>query len=199
MSHPLSVTFKHESKSSQLWALLTLLPIKIVIIIPHIIIFFVLGIIAEILAAVGIVITLFAGEYPKMIENFVIGIMRWAWRVNSYLYCMTDKYPPFKMESVSDFPADLKFEHQEKSSRLWVLFTIIPVKFFILIPHFVVLFVMTLLAAFAIFFGIFAVLFTGKYPQSFENLIVTMQNYSMRIFVYLACMTDKYPSIDWKK
>jgi len=38
---------------------------------------------------------LFTGKYPAGMFKFIEGYYRWQWRVNSYWFFMTDKYPPF--------------------------------------------------------------------------------------------------------
>jgi len=186
-------------KSSRLWALLTLFGIKAIALIPHMIVLYILQIVSAILMIIGIIATLFMGRYPQGIENFLVGIARWGWRLTAYFMCMTDKYPPFTLKPVDGYPADLSFEHQEKSSRLWALLTIIPIKYILLIPHMIVLFVMELIAAICMFLGLFGTLFMGRYPASFEKVIVTFFRYAFRMGAYFMCWTDKYPPLSWKE
>ncbi|MCB0504328.1 MAG: DUF4389 domain-containing protein [Cyclobacteriaceae bacterium] len=40
-------------------------------------------------------VVLFTGSYPAGWHEFNVGTIRWATRVNLYLYFMTDDYPPF--------------------------------------------------------------------------------------------------------
>ncbi len=42
---------------------------------------------------------LFTGRYPKGLFDFVVGVARWATRVNAYVLLLTtDKYPPFSLQ-----------------------------------------------------------------------------------------------------
>ena len=163
MAYPANATFQHQEKSSRLWALLTLIPIKSIALIPHMIALYILQIVSAILMIIGVIATLFMGRFPQGIENFIVGVARWGWRLMSYYMCMTDKYPPFTLKPVEGYPADLTFEHQEKSSRLWALLTIIPIKYVLLIPHMIVMFVMEIIAVICMFLGLFVTLFTGRY------------------------------------
>ena len=195
--HPADLAFQHQEKSSRLWALLTIIPIKILAILPHFFVLMFLGIIVMFAGILGVFAVLFTGKYPQSFENFVIGFYRWQWRLTAYYSCITDKYPPFTMKE-ADYPAALTFEHQEKSSRLWALLTIIPVKILVLLPHIIVLAFMQIAMSICILLGLFGTLFVGRYPKSFEKVIVATYKYILTINTYLFCLTDKYPPFPWK-
>ena len=198
MSYPANATFKHQEKSSRLWAVLTLFMIKGLILIPHMIALMFVGIASVFAAIIGVFAVLFTGKYPQSFANFIMGLYRWQWRLMTYYLCMQDKYPAFGLKETDD-PSNVTFEHQATSSRLWALLTLIPVKGIALIPHMIVLFVMSFIAAFCSFIGIFAVLFTGKYPQSFANMLTTMFRYQTRVNAFYLCITDQYPPIGWSE
>jgi hypothetical protein len=46
---------------------------------------------------IAIFAVLITGKWPQGMRNFVVGVMRWSTRVNSYLFLLTDKYPPFRL------------------------------------------------------------------------------------------------------
>ena len=110
--------------------------IKWLLAIPH---FFILCflwvgfVVAWVIALFAIV---FTGKYPRGLFDFNVGVLRWSWRVGFYSYqaLATDKYPPFTLESVDDYPADLKVEYPERLSQGLVL-----VKWWLLaIPHLII-------------------------------------------------------------
>lgn len=198
MAYPANATFEHQDKSSRLWAFFTLIPVKAIVLIPHMIVFFVLQMAMSFLMLIGLFAVLFAGRYPQGIENFVVGVIRWGWRLMAYFTCMTDKYPPFSLKA-GDYPADLSFDHQAKSSRLWALLTLVPVKMVLLVPHFFVLVVLEMVAFVCMLLGVFAALLTGKYPESFAGVLTTFFKYAFRVGTYAMCLTDQYPPVFWKE
>ena len=43
-------------------------------------------------------VVLITGKFPKGMHNYMVGVMRWAFRIGIYMSFMTDKYPPFSMK-----------------------------------------------------------------------------------------------------
>lgn len=73
--------------------------VKWLLALPHYIVLLFLGI-----GAVGAVIIawfaiLITGRYPRVLFDYVLGVMRWSARVSGYaLLLVTDVYPPFKLD-----------------------------------------------------------------------------------------------------
>jgi len=72
--------------------------VKWLLIIPHLIVLWFLGIagfFVYILAWFAILVT---GRYPRGLFRFMEGLLRWSLRVGIYSNLLTDHYPPFSME-----------------------------------------------------------------------------------------------------
>ena len=185
--------------------------IKWLLAIPHffILCFLWIGfVVAWVIALFAIV---FTSKYPRGLFDYNVGVLRWSWRVGFYSYEVlgTDKYPPFTLKSVADYPADLEVEYPERLSPGLAL-----VKWWLLaIPHYIIVGIFTggwqfregwrfyraweyqgtgLIFALVIIAAVI-LLFTGKYHQDIFRLVMGMNRWVYRVAAYTALMTDKYP------
>jgi hypothetical protein len=185
--------------------------VKWVLIIPHAIVLFFLWIAFVVLTIVAFFAILFTGRYPHGIFDFNVGVLRWTWRVSYYSYSAlgTDRYPPFTLGEVPDYPARLSVEYPQQLSRGLVL-----VKWWLLaLPHYLIIGVFTG-GAFAgynqangndawaygggligllVFIAAIVLLFAGRYPRGLYDLVMGMNRWVFRVGAYAALMTDRYP------
>jgi VIT1/CCC1 family predicted Fe2+/Mn2+ transporter len=98
--YPVDITIPRQERSSRWLALAFLLFMipKAIMVIPHFIVLYVLGVVAFVLTIVAQFIVLFTGSYPAGMHGIVSGTIRWQTRVNSYFLGLVDKYPPFSLK-----------------------------------------------------------------------------------------------------
>jgi hypothetical protein len=182
--------------------------VKWLLAIPHLIVLVALWLAFVVLTVVAFFAILFTGRYPRSIFDFNLGVLRWSWRVGFYTYdgLGTDRYPPFTLADVPDYPARLHVDYPEQLSRGLVL-----VKWWLLaIPHYLVLAVLFggpgfdwsgegkgsgmpgLVSLLVLFAGV-ALLFTSRYPRSLFELVMGLNRWGYRVAAYAALMTDRYP------
>ena len=72
--------------------------IKWLLVIPHYIVLFFLGIGLLVVTIIAWFAILFTGRYPRGLFDYTVGVMRWSTRVSCYAILLTtDKYPPFRL------------------------------------------------------------------------------------------------------
>ncbi len=71
--------------------------IKWLLAIPHIIVLLFLYIAASVAWVIAWFAILFTGRFPRGLFDFIVGVLRWQYRVNAYAYLMRDEYPPFSL------------------------------------------------------------------------------------------------------
>ena len=182
-----------EAPSRGLALLGALFFIKGLLLIPHIIILYFLGIAGFIVFYIGYWAVLITGSYPQGLFAFVLGVQRWSTRTDSWLYGTVDGYPPFSLGDV-DYPTSFEVDYPDASSRgLALLGALFFIKAFLLIPHFIILYALGLVSLVVVYIGYWVVLITGRYPRGIFDLVVGVQRWSYRSNAWFLGLTDRYP------
>jgi hypothetical protein len=173
--------------------------VKWILAIPHYVVLVFLWIGFVLVSVIALFAILFTGRYPRRLFDYNLGVLRWTWRVSFYAYSAlgTDRYPPFTLADVADYPARLDVAYPERLSRGLVL-----VKWWLLaVPHYLVLSllvgggpssaggvldILVLVAAVVL-------LWTGRYPESVFDFVIGLNRWCYRVAAYAALMTDQYP------
>ena len=91
--YPADLHIEYAESSSRLTTLFRWL-----LIIPHWIVVYFLGMITGILVLLALLAVLFTGRYPESLFAVIMGMNRWAYRVNAYGWLLVDEYPPFSFD-----------------------------------------------------------------------------------------------------
>lgn len=123
--YPVDLRVDQPAHSSRLWAILTIFWIKFFALIPHFICLAVLGIAQAIVAIIGQIMVAFTGRYPEGMYDFLTGVVRWNTRVGAFFFSLTDRYPPFALKSIPEYPVDVMIRRPERPSRKYAIATLV--------------------------------------------------------------------------
>ena len=130
---------------------------------------------------------LFQQKYPKWWYDWSLNITKFGGRVISYFALLTDVYPSTDEEQTVHI--DIAYPDVKKDLNRWLPL----VKWFMVIPHYIVLFFLGIAAGVCIIIAWFAILFTGKYPKGMYDFFVGYMRWSTRVNGYMYLLTDIYP------
>ena len=181
--HPISLHVADDLDRNRLTVFFRLL-----LVIPHAIVLALWGIGFFVLGFVSWFVALFTGSLPDGLHGIQANYVRYANRVNAYLYLVADPYPPFG--AAGTYPVDLEIAGPERQSRLTVFFRLI-----LAIPAWILASILMQLAQILAFIAWFVCLFTGKMPQGMRDLSAFCLRYNSQTFGYAFLLTQRYPSL----
>lgn len=145
-------------------------------------------------AAGGIIIVptllmiLIRQKYPKWWYNWNLELTKFSIRVGAYIFLLRDEYPSTDEEQAVHI--DIPYPDVKKDLVNWMPL----VKWFLAIPHVIVLCFLWIGAIIAVILAWFAILFTGTHPKGIFDFIVGVMRWTLRVNAYaLLLTTDEYP------
>ncbi len=142
-----------------------------------------------VLVLAPLLMIVFRRRYPGWWFDWNLELLRFGNRVGVYVALMNDRYPSTTdQQSVHlELPRPVD---PETNLHQWLPL----VKWFLAIPHYIVLFFLTIGGLFAVIGAWFAILFTGRYPRGLFDYVEGTMRWHMRVVGYaFVLVTDEYP------
>jgi hypothetical protein len=130
----------------------------------------------------------FRQKYPRWWFDWNLELLRFTNRVGVYLALMDDHYPATDEQQAVylDYP----YPDAQRDLNRWLPL----VKWFLAIPHYVVLFFLGIAAVVVVIVAWFAILFTGRYPKEMFDFVESVIRWNNRVIGYaFVLVTDEYP------
>jgi Domain of unknown function (DUF4389) len=127
-------------------------------------------------------------KYPRWWFDWNLALLRFHNRVGVYAALLRDEYPSTDEEQAVHL--GLAYPDVKRDLNRWLPL----VKWFLAIPHYIVLAVLWIAGVVAIIIAWFAILFTGRYPKGLFRFVVDLVRWTDRVVAYaLLLATDVYP------
>ncbi|HMJ03057.1 MAG TPA: DUF4389 domain-containing protein [Conexibacter sp.] len=131
---------------------------------------------------------LFRQKYPLWWQDWNRELLRFANRVGVYLTLLDDRYPS------TDEQQSVRLELPRPDAKTDLNRWLPLVKWLLAIPHYIVLFFLSIGAFVVVIVAWFAILFTGRYPRGMFDYVVGVGRWHNRVTGYaFILVTDEYP------
>ncbi|MFC2032569.1 DUF4389 domain-containing protein [Chloroflexota bacterium] len=143
---------------------------------------------AGVVIAPLILMLLFRQKYPKWWFDWNVALTKFSARVAAYIDLLTDEYPSTDEEQ--SVHIEIPFPDAKTELNRWLPL----VKWFLAIPHYIILWFLWIAAIVCVVIAWFAILFTGRYPRGLFDFVVGVYRWSLRVAAYVILLTtDSYP------
>jgi len=188
-SQPVTFTFDPPDRVAN-WRPL----VNWILALPHYLILYGLRILSEAIALISWFAIVFTGSLPEALAGIQMMYMRYEVRTYTFAAFLREDYPPFAFGTVaSDGGEDPRLRvdfvpRLAERNRLTVAFRII-----LVIPQVIVLLFLGIAASVVLLIALFAVLFTGRWPEGMRDFVLNVYRWYLRVSTYFLLLTDEYP------
>ncbi len=130
----------------------------------------------------------FRQKYPRWWFDWNLALARFATRFAAYLALLRDEYPSTDEEQAVH--VEVRYPEVKKDLNRWLPL----VKWFLAIPHYIVLWFVSVAAFVIVVIAWFAILITGRYPRGLFDFVEGVFRWYLRVAAYAFLLTtDSYP------
>jgi hypothetical protein len=131
---------------------------------------------------------LFRQKYPRWWFDWNVALTAFSARLSAYLALLRDEYPSTDEEQAVHIA--IRYPDASRELNRWLPL----VKWFLAIPHYVVLSFLVIGAAACVIIAWCAILLTGRYPRGLFDFVVGVFRWVLRVAAYAFLLTtDRYP------
>ena len=148
------------------------------------------GVIAWLAFVVNWFATLFKGQSPEGLHNFLASYLRFTTHARAYTLLIADPYPGFTGK-IGTYPIDLEVDAPQTQNRWTVFF-----RFILAIPALILTNILGHLSELLAIFSWFIALVLGRVPEGLRNFAALALRIETQTYGYLMLLTGRYPSFN---
>jgi hypothetical protein len=193
-AYAVNISYDRAARINRLWGIpIVGQLIRWVLLIPHYIVLFLIGLVAFLQFLVTWIPILLLGRYPGWGYRWTGGMLAYWERVVAYANLMTPTYPPFALSS-DTYPVSVRYDEGVRINRLWGIPILgYVVRSIILIPHYILLWLLGFVVFFLLLFMWVPVLILGRQSDLMYTMVGGFYRWSLRVTAYFLMMVDRYP------
>ena len=134
--------------------------------------------------------TLFMGQSPEGLHNFLATFLRYTTHVRAYTLLVADPYPPFTGRE-GTYPIDLEVDPPQRQNRWTVFFRGI-----LALPALLLSNILSQVNQLLAVFSWFIALVTGRVPEGLRNFAALAIRIETQTYAYALLLTGRYPSFN---
>ena len=149
---------------------------------------FFIGLASGLVVVPPLLTIVFRRKYPRWWFDFNLAFLRFDNRVIGYILLTSDEYP--STDDEQSLHLEVPYPDVHNDLNRWMPL----VKWFLAIPHYIVLLVLDVGVVFATIASWVAIIFTGRHPRGLFDYTVGVMRWHNRVVCYaFALVTDNYP------
>ena len=191
--YPVDVTFPRDKGQNRLWGIpLVGLIVRTFLVIPQLIVLIVLTVVMYLILLINWIPVLLLGRQAGFAYSVIGGYLRLSTRVAGYVLLLSGRYPPFGPGG--EHPIDVGFDPSDRQNRLWGIPIVgLWIRWLLLIPHWIVLALVSIVVAFLILVSWVPVLINGRQADMIIQWVGGFYRWAIRVSAYAFLLTGRYP------
>jgi hypothetical protein len=193
LSYPLGLTVAPDEGQNRLWGIPIFgIFVRWILLIPHFILLFFLGLGVFFVALLGWIPVLINGRQANWVSASSEAYFVVSARASVYLALATGTYPPIGW--TGDHTVNVSLDRGASQNRLWGIPLLgLYLRWILLIPHFVVIWVLAIVLGLLFLVNWIPVLINGRQAPAIVNFVAGFYRWTFRVAAYALLLTSTYP------
>ncbi len=180
---------------SRIKSILRFVGLYYILFIPHAIVLLIYTLLSSILAVLDWIIVLFFGYHVEDFLEILAKTVRYLLSLGACATATTDDLPTFSGRKNIDHAIQLDFIYSSNPSRILAALRLSFIGIYLLLlPHYIILALLTLGSFFISFIGIISIIITRRLPNILFDYMVRYFRYLSNVIGYHIGLVDKYPT-----